>query len=371
MKISPPKTETENVRRKLPHNKIACIHNNVLKPDVEIKAKFINGVYKGYDKKNKRDVIIKQVNTMTYDLITSCNYTENLPIQSSLWAEITALKLCSLLVKQGVCFNLPTLYDYSFCEHCGPTKNEKAGKPCLYMNAEFIPSGTFKRWILSEPHSLEEWYNAYAQILIGLYALQKYFDLTHHDLHWENILVQKVKPGGYWKYKIDGKVYFIPNEGYKFIIWDFEFCKIPDKIETYGLREYHAKQEPRELMDYFRISFAYSWAMNEENKPANFFPPEVPHILKQFQNAFKAGRSLKSLLQQYLGPYTEIHEESGKLIKSYNMDRVVTARELSNFFKTSERKPRVPSATQKNRARKENKSSESFKLKMSQLRLTQ
>ncbi|RKO94272.1 hypothetical protein BDK51DRAFT_29541 [Blyttiomyces helicus] len=38
------------------------------------------------------------------------------------------------------------------------------------------------------------------------------------------------KKGGFWQYKINGKIYQVPNYGYLFVLWDFGMAHIPGKI---------------------------------------------------------------------------------------------------------------------------------------------
>ncbi|KAJ3223125.1 hypothetical protein HDU81_009385 [Chytriomyces hyalinus] len=68
------------------------------------------------------------------------------------------------------------------------------------------------------------------QVAAALFALERYFQARHNDLHYGNVLVHKVKPGGYWKYVINEKAYFVPNCGYMFVLWDFGLAHIPGKI---------------------------------------------------------------------------------------------------------------------------------------------
>ena len=59
------------------------------------------------------------------------------------------------------------------------------------------------------------------QIMAGLYSLQKEFQIVNNDLKSGNVLVYKVKAGGYFNYNIDGIDYYIPNFGWMFVINDF------------------------------------------------------------------------------------------------------------------------------------------------------
>ena len=51
-----------------------------------------------------------------------------------------------------------------------------------------------------------------------LYNNKKMF---HNDTYTRNFLYKKIKPGGYFKYIINGKDYYIENMGYLVILWDY------------------------------------------------------------------------------------------------------------------------------------------------------
>jgi hypothetical protein len=74
-------------------------------------------------------------------------------------------------------------------------------------------------------------------------------------MNWGNVLFFKVKPGGFWKYTINGQDYYVPNCGYLFIVYDFGFAYIPNKMETtlwYEDKKYYntVKENPRLIADY-------------------------------------------------------------------------------------------------------------------------
>jgi len=64
--------------------------------------------------------------------------------------------------------------------------------------------------------------NALAQIYISLLFFYKNTKSFHNDVHWGNFLYHKIKPGGYFHYKIFDNDYYIENLGYLWIIWDFD-----------------------------------------------------------------------------------------------------------------------------------------------------
>jgi hypothetical protein len=64
--------------------------------------------------------------------------------------------------------------------------------------------------------------NAITQIYLSLLFYYKEIGTYHCDAHSGNFLYHKIKPGGYFHYKIAGVHYYLKNEGYLWVIWDFE-----------------------------------------------------------------------------------------------------------------------------------------------------
>jgi len=68
--------------------------------------------------------------------------------------------------------------------------------------------------------------NALSQIFISLLFFYQETGHYHNDAHWGNFLFHKIKKGGYFHYKINGKDYYIENIGYLWVIWDFGMAKL-------------------------------------------------------------------------------------------------------------------------------------------------
>jgi hypothetical protein len=62
--------------------------------------------------------------------------------------------------------------------------------------------------------------NAVAQIIMAIATLHD-LGIRHNDTHHGNFLYHEIKPGGYIKYIIQGKTYYVENLGYLWVIWDF------------------------------------------------------------------------------------------------------------------------------------------------------
>jgi hypothetical protein len=145
-------------------------------------------------------------------------------LRKSPFIENASNLLANELVKQKICPNFVLSYYSQYSTKCVDKK-----KDCMLYFNEFVNNGTFQDWY-SIPRTSKEWFNALFQIFAGIYALQKYFNLIHADLHDENVLVQKIPEGGYWKYRIDGVNYHVPNLGFRFFIADFGYSWIPTHL---------------------------------------------------------------------------------------------------------------------------------------------
>jgi hypothetical protein len=76
---------------------------------------------------------------------------------------------------------------------------------------------------------LKHWKTFFFQIISVLAIIQsKYPSFRHNDMKANNILVQKITDEHtYFKYKVVGQSYKVPNIGYQIKLWDFDFACIP------------------------------------------------------------------------------------------------------------------------------------------------
>lgn len=104
----------------------------------------------------------------------------------------------------------------------------------LYSLNEFIPSKSLYDFLkekkLDKNKDKKLVFNIFFQILSALHSLKYQFNMLHADLHFENILIAKVPEGGYWKYIINGKDYYLPNMGYQIYLNDYGYAMIPGKL---------------------------------------------------------------------------------------------------------------------------------------------
>jgi len=133
--------------------------------------------------------------------------------------EVISLTLTNQLVFQKICPHFNINYDWNY------------ERSTIRLYNEYATYGDFTKWAKGN-HSQQVWLNALFQIMVGILAIKRYFNMIHTDLHIGNILVHRVKPGGYWTYIIDNKKYYVQNLGWVFLLSDFGFSWIPNKMSV-------------------------------------------------------------------------------------------------------------------------------------------
>lgn len=89
--------------------------------------------------------------------------------------------------------------------------------------------------------------NIAIQCYLSIYTFH-ILDYCHNDCHWGNFLYHKSKNvTGYFHYIIEGKDYYLKNNGYNIMIYDFGKARTP---RVYGYNR-------RLLEDYLRILYAF------------------------------------------------------------------------------------------------------------------
>jgi hypothetical protein len=91
--------------------------------------------------------------------------------------------------------------------------------------------------------------NTIMQIYISIFTFHKKIKYIHTDCHNGNFLFHRIPPGGYIKYSIFGKIYYLKNMGYLWVIWDFGLTD----NKYLGYNNY---------LDYLKIIHSF---MNEKN----------------------------------------------------------------------------------------------------------
>ena len=286
------------------------------------------------------------INPVT-DKITSPRWTKY-----DVYAEIVAMELCRFLIYEDICPNLPMLFSYFPCADCQFNNAHvvamNGGSPhqnCILLLTEFADIGDLEHWLKDE-RTLAEWLNMYFQVFMGIAALQRYYNMTHYDLHWGNVLLYTIpERGGVWRYTLDGREYDCPNLGFRAIVWDFGYAHIPGVLEID--EELHNKNRdswatygyPPGTVDYSNISGAPEWM--EDEYPGVHVPE---YIRTEFEDIIDMRMPIEQLIAFIYGERYAAKPTS-KILNRYSLDKPLTLPMLySRFLKGN---PNVTTTTTK------------------------
>lgn len=156
------------------------------------------------------------------------------------WNELTFLKLFIPLIQNKVCPHLPYLIDYFTCSKT--TFNIRDEKYTDVPSITFITElslGTLKDFLNDNPNiNIEMLENILFQVMVALHTIQYNFQIQHFDIKKENVLIYRIKSGGYWKYTIHGKEYYLENLGILCVLNDFGVSRIFSPNNFLGLNRY-------------------------------------------------------------------------------------------------------------------------------------
>lgn len=217
---------------------------------------------------NKIKVAVKKIPLDEIDLyyiedfkkIDNINPKKILESNSDVLTELYFLNKTTHLLNKKICNFLPFIYKYYICNDCEFNNNRVKSKfssnnkiPCLYVITEKA-DGDLEHYIIKKSTTEKKLYSAYLQIFIALYVIKKFYKIEHQDLHINNVLFFNINPGGYWKYKINGKIIYVPNYGALFILWDFAYSIIPELVFTKDNKNLYIKNKKYILEDQLRVT---------------------------------------------------------------------------------------------------------------------
>lgn len=228
--------------------------------------------------------------------------------------ELASMKLINELVLSNVCPNFILNYTWrsksrtGICDDLYPN--------VVYFFNEYISnSQTFTKWVKGGV-SQDELYNAYFQILYAIYTLQLRLNMTHLDLHSDNIIVQKIPKGGYWEYTINGNKYYVPNLGYIFYINDFGHAWIPKHFKSWFIRK---RYNPKTIKSHFDLMTLYRSHNNVSNIPKTF-QKVIRSIIKSLrENSSNFPEIIKKI---WLDKYTK-PDNNGEIIDKFNINNKI------------------------------------------------
>ena len=150
--------------------------------------------------------------------------------------------------------------------------------------------------------------NIITQILLSIMFFHNYTKSNHCDTHSGNFLYHKIKPGGYLHYNIYGKDYYLENQGYLWVIWDFGLIEPFVSNSRYGPTNITIKAN----YDYLMILNSLHYFKDKFNSDEFAMIELLQSILKSFDiykdpsYHIKINRELLNVLSKRVPSFTTI-----------------------------------------------------------------
>lgn len=228
--------------------------------------------------------------------------------------ELASNQLTNELVLQHISPHFPLNYTHDFIKRTGIC-NESYPYKSNYYNEFISNSTTLNEW-LDTTHSDTLWYNVFFQITVAIYAVQKYFNMYHLDLHTYNILIKKIKKGGYWTYTINNKIYKLPNLGFQIYIADFGVAWIPNKMIPWIISDNIIKKE--KIYIGYDIYYIFDAILIGEPDIPPKFKQDIQHLIKKLKQHTPFDKAIE---HTWFDMYNTINTKKFKnVLDNYNLD---------------------------------------------------
>ena len=201
-------------------------------------------------------------------------------------------------------------------------------KKSLHFLLNELANGDLKTYLEKFHNDYYLLLNALGQIYLSLMFFYQETKHYHYDAHWGNFLYHKVKPGGYFHYKIFGNDYYIENYGFLWVIWDYgsvigfkesrkEYIYIDYDFKNIIKAFFNENDNNGWLSTEFLLNSNFNIIMNKINK--ELFIDTSKELLFEKQNKYHANIIIK---------YTKIYNFYSKLPNI----KYTTADEYNNFI---------------------------------------
>lgn len=314
--------------------------------------------FKTPKQKFPKNLVVKRTLLTKNTFKLKSNLFSSKALKTESYIEIVSSMLVNQLILQKICPNYTLNYDADILDNCTKEKISYR-KYCTVQYNEFCNYGNFSQWI-TKHRGINLWCNALFQIMAGLYAMKSHYNMIHNDLHGKNILVQKVKKGGYWVYKIDNKKYYVPNLGYIFLISDFGFSWIPGVMyprwlikkrkNYYSLQDSNYTRLNKKSMNTWDLSKLKRVTIDPNVKNdakinkhfKNTFLTLFDHVIKYVETDFPKDDLIKIIYGSGSGNcnkypfycYTNKNLVEGEKIETYDLDKKLNKKSIKKDIKT-------------------------------------
>jgi hypothetical protein len=270
--------------------------------------------------------VLKATPDELYNMFKSeTEYNENSLI------ELISQTLTNQLIFQKICPHYSLNYYWEF-----DSNSKTISSYNEYANAE-----SFYKWGQKQ-HSNKIWFNALFQIMYALICLKRYYNMSHTDFHTDNILVQKVKPGGYWVYTLNNNKYYVENLGFVFLLHDFGFSWIPGKlvvkwhyrdtlkyITNIGKEFYDLGNFINNLKSEFKLPKYFKKFIDD-----NFLPEEIDHTLSKdyYKDLYEYIKYDDEISKKIKKEYEKKIEENLYITKNYKGNKMTLEKKFYSIF---------------------------------------
>lgn len=140
------------------------------------------------------------------------------------FVELFMLMLMSGVVEQRLFPNFPLLYSVSLCGkgRRGGVNNNLTNLTNRTEDVALVfterADADLAAWLEKRPPA-KAVSSAVAQCLLAVFAFRA-MGFAHNDAHAKNFLLHRLRPGGYWHYRLFGRNVYVQNHGQQVVLWD-------------------------------------------------------------------------------------------------------------------------------------------------------
>jgi serine/threonine protein kinase len=135
--------------------------------------------------------------------------------------EYQNLNYVNELLLSKKCPNFLYTYTMALCDGCKVVRlftKSVSPRSCYVTYMEYADGSLYDTKLDAD---MNQQFSVLYQLLAAVYSIHHYFAIFHKDIKAENILIKKIKPGGFFKYVINEKIFHIQNSGILVFLADF------------------------------------------------------------------------------------------------------------------------------------------------------
>jgi hypothetical protein len=195
-----------------------------------------------------------------------------------------------------------------------------------WASKTYSTSGNIRTMISSGYHNEKVWYSILFQIIVALYTMQKFGIYFNNFSPEDNIFIKDLNMHGnvtsYWRYRVDGIEYYIPNYGYLVMI-DSSFKDMNGGIDKKIIGKPFGEDVQNNVFNLFLATFNSNLFSKDFEISGGVQPPEE---IKSFINNINKEASVDKIknigiyLQKYMGMF--VNNRAGTLLKENEIPNI-------------------------------------------------